>query len=305
MRCGRARAPHPIGRYVWPNDRRRQRCSSSTAATRRAWRHPPPGALNLPGLRMLPVSRARWPVRCAGTPGCACSASATRTGAGTAPARTRCTTPYGCWTTCGARRATSPWSSSATPWAPAPHCTRAGHPLVRSVVGLAPWCPPGDPVTQLAGRDVVLLHSTRDRVTSPLASQSLTARARRAGARTCLVTIPGSDHAMIRRAPAWHHLARPAGDGAAGADPRSRTGSRRRSGCPRGQPRRRGRCPWTDSTPVGPGPRRCGAAAGRRTMRGRVLGRPVRAGPPRTAGHRPLWRLRCRPKSTPIRPTPT
>lgn len=82
----------------------------------------------------------------------------------------------------------------------------AGHPLVRSVVGLAPWCPPGDPVTQLAGRDVVLLHSSRDRVTSPLASQSLTARARRAGARTCLVTVPGSDHAMLRRAPAWHRL---------------------------------------------------------------------------------------------------
>ncbi|MER6717596.1 alpha/beta hydrolase [Streptomyces halstedii] len=82
----------------------------------------------------------------------------------------------------------------------------AGHPLVRAVVGLASWCPPGDPVTQLAGRDVVLVHSTRDRVTSPLASQSLTARARRAGARTCLVTVPGSDHAMLRRAPAWHHL---------------------------------------------------------------------------------------------------
>ncbi|MFE7755373.1 alpha/beta hydrolase [Streptomyces sp. NPDC057418] len=82
----------------------------------------------------------------------------------------------------------------------------AGHPLVRSVVGLAPWCPPGDPVTQLGGRDVVLLHSSRDRVTSPQASQSLTARARRAGARTCLVTIPGSDHAMLRRAPAWHDL---------------------------------------------------------------------------------------------------
>ncbi|MEU5718903.1 alpha/beta fold hydrolase [Streptomyces sp. NPDC020403] len=82
----------------------------------------------------------------------------------------------------------------------------AGHPLVRSVVGLAPWCPPGDPVTQLVGRDVVLLHSTRDRVTSPDASQALTARARHAGARTCLVTVPGSDHAMLRRAPAWHHL---------------------------------------------------------------------------------------------------
>ncbi|WNF28083.1 alpha/beta hydrolase [Streptomyces sp. C11-1] len=82
----------------------------------------------------------------------------------------------------------------------------AGHPLVRGVVGLAPWCPPGDPVSQLAGRDVVLVHSSRDRMTSPQASQSLTARARRAGARTCMVTVRGGDHAMIRRAPAWHRL---------------------------------------------------------------------------------------------------
>ncbi|NEB41506.1 alpha/beta family hydrolase [Streptomyces sp. SID14515] len=82
----------------------------------------------------------------------------------------------------------------------------AGHPLVRGVVGLAPWCPPGDPVTQLAGRDVVLVHSNRDRMTSPQATQSLTARARRAGARTCMVTVRGGDHAMLRRAAAWHRL---------------------------------------------------------------------------------------------------
>ncbi|MFF8710132.1 alpha/beta hydrolase [Streptomyces sp. NPDC015184] len=82
----------------------------------------------------------------------------------------------------------------------------AGHPLVRAVVGLAPWCPADDPVGQLAGRDVVLLHSIRDRVTSPRASQDLTARARRAGARTCLVAIRGSDHAMLRRAGTWHAL---------------------------------------------------------------------------------------------------
>lgn len=82
----------------------------------------------------------------------------------------------------------------------------AGHPLVRGVVGLAPWCPDGDPVEQLAGRDVVLVHGTRDRVTSAAASRTLTARARRAGARTCLVTVDGGGHAMLRRAPAWHRL---------------------------------------------------------------------------------------------------
>ncbi|MFF8915859.1 alpha/beta fold hydrolase [Streptomyces sp. NPDC015032] len=82
----------------------------------------------------------------------------------------------------------------------------AGHPLVRGVVGLAPWCPAEDPVAQLAARDVVLLHSTRDRITNPRASQSLTARARRSGARACLVAIRGSDHAMLRRAGTWHAL---------------------------------------------------------------------------------------------------
>ncbi|MEU2668867.1 alpha/beta hydrolase [Streptomyces sp. NPDC007164] len=82
----------------------------------------------------------------------------------------------------------------------------AGHPLVRGLVGLAPWCPADDPVDQLAGRDVVLLHSTRDRITSPRASQRLTARARPAGARTCLVAIRRSDHAMLRRAGQWHAL---------------------------------------------------------------------------------------------------
>lgn len=82
----------------------------------------------------------------------------------------------------------------------------AGHPLVRGVVGLAPWCPADDPVTQLSGRDVVLLHSICDRVTSPRESQSFTVRARRAGAHACLIAIRGSDHAMLRRAGAWHEL---------------------------------------------------------------------------------------------------
>lgn len=82
----------------------------------------------------------------------------------------------------------------------------AGHPLVRGVVGLAPWCPQGEPVAQLAGRDVVLVHGVRDRVTNPADSRALTGRARKDGARTCLVTMDGGDHAMLRRAAAWHRL---------------------------------------------------------------------------------------------------
>ncbi|MEW2175449.1 alpha/beta family hydrolase [Streptomyces sp. NPDC005406] len=82
----------------------------------------------------------------------------------------------------------------------------AGHPLVRGVVGLAPWCPRSDPVERLAGRDVVLVHGTRDRVTDPADSRALTERARKGGARTCLVTVPGGDHAMLRSAAGWHRL---------------------------------------------------------------------------------------------------
>ncbi|MFI0980685.1 alpha/beta hydrolase [Streptomyces sp. NPDC021093] len=82
----------------------------------------------------------------------------------------------------------------------------AGHPQVLAVVGLAPWCPPDEPVAQLADRDVVLLHGDRDRTTSPRATRDLAARARPAGARTCVVNVEGGDHAMLRRARTWHAL---------------------------------------------------------------------------------------------------
>ncbi|MFF0744606.1 alpha/beta hydrolase [Streptomyces sp. NPDC004111] len=82
----------------------------------------------------------------------------------------------------------------------------AGHPQVRAVVALAPWCPPGEPVAQLDGRDLVLLHGDRDRTTSPRRTRELAARARTAGARACVVTVDGGDHAMLRRARTWHTL---------------------------------------------------------------------------------------------------
>ena len=82
----------------------------------------------------------------------------------------------------------------------------AGHPLVRAVIGLAPWCPPDDPVTQLTGRRTVLLHCPADRITSFDESRQLVARARTAGAPACLVTMPHGGHTMLRSAPAWHTL---------------------------------------------------------------------------------------------------
>ncbi|WP_329454416.1 alpha/beta hydrolase [Streptomyces sp. NBC_01497] len=82
----------------------------------------------------------------------------------------------------------------------------AGHDLVGGVVALAPWCPPQDPVMQLAGRQAVLLHGERDRVTDPRQSVEFTARARRAGARAGTVLVARGEHSMLRRAVTWQSL---------------------------------------------------------------------------------------------------
>ena len=55
----------------------------------------------------------------------------------------------------------------------------AGDAQVAGVVALAPWCEAGDPVDQLAGRDVLIAHGTRDRITSPSGSLGYARRARR------------------------------------------------------------------------------------------------------------------------------
>ncbi|MCX5214329.1 alpha/beta hydrolase [Kitasatospora sp. NBC_00240] len=80
----------------------------------------------------------------------------------------------------------------------------AGHPNVTGVVALAPWCPQDDPCAQLEGRDVVLLHGDRDRVTKPGDTRLLAARARAAGAQVCGYTVTGSGHTLLKRAGDWH-----------------------------------------------------------------------------------------------------
>ncbi|MER7756066.1 alpha/beta fold hydrolase [Kitasatospora sp. NPDC097643] len=82
-----------------------------------------------------------------------------------------------------------------------------GHPNVTGLVALAPWCPPEDPCEQLAGRDVLLLHGDRDKVTPPAETHAFAARSRAAGARVCGYTVTGSGHAMLQRIPDWHRAA--------------------------------------------------------------------------------------------------
>jgi len=84
----------------------------------------------------------------------------------------------------------------------------AGHDSVRGVAALAPWLPDGEPVDQLAGREVLIAHGTLDRVTSPRASRRFAERAGGVASRVDYVAVRGDAHAMLLRAPVWHRLAR-------------------------------------------------------------------------------------------------
>jgi dienelactone hydrolase len=82
----------------------------------------------------------------------------------------------------------------------------AGHRSVRGVVALAPWLPGTEPVEQLEGRDLVVLHGTRDLTTSPAASARYVARARLHCRRARCLFVPWSGHGMVLRASTWHRL---------------------------------------------------------------------------------------------------
>lgn len=83
----------------------------------------------------------------------------------------------------------------------------AGDESVRGVVGLAPWLPDGEPVEQLAGREVLIAHGNLDRVTSPAASRRFAERAESVAKRVDYVTVRGDAHAMLLRPATWHRLA--------------------------------------------------------------------------------------------------
>ncbi|MEU4271875.1 alpha/beta hydrolase [Streptomyces sp. NPDC026092] len=80
----------------------------------------------------------------------------------------------------------------------------AGDPMVRGVVALAPWCPPGEPVEHLAGRTIHVLHDEADRVTSAREAWDFVRRARTAGADAVAIPMTTGGHAMLRGAAHWH-----------------------------------------------------------------------------------------------------
>ncbi|ASU78061.1 alpha/beta hydrolase [Actinopolyspora erythraea] len=84
----------------------------------------------------------------------------------------------------------------------------ADEPGVRDVCALSPWIEPSDPVEQLAGTEVLIVHGDHDGVTSPHASAEYARRADRAGHAARYRLVPGGGHAMLRRHREWTRLAR-------------------------------------------------------------------------------------------------
>ncbi len=84
----------------------------------------------------------------------------------------------------------------------------AGEPGVRGVCALAPWTEPGEPVDQLVGRDVLIVHGDRDRVTPHPSSLQFAQRAREAGVQVSRHVVEGAGHAMLRRARRWNEHVR-------------------------------------------------------------------------------------------------
>ncbi len=88
-----------------------------------------------------------------------------------------------------------------------------GHPAVNSVLALAPWLPeedvaaPPEPVKQLAGRRVLIVHGTNDERTDPELSFRLAERAKKANRDICRFEVHSDGHALHQYRGEVHALA--------------------------------------------------------------------------------------------------
>jgi hypothetical protein len=79
----------------------------------------------------------------------------------------------------------------------------AGHPAVGSVVALAPWLPGGpeqepEPVRQLRGRKVLLVHGTQDETADPDLSYRFAQRAKKINPEVCRFEVHSDGHTLYQ-----------------------------------------------------------------------------------------------------------
>jgi dienelactone hydrolase len=89
----------------------------------------------------------------------------------------------------------------------------AGHTAVNSVLALSPWLPeedmaaPPEPVKQLAGRRVLIVHGTNDERTDPELSFRLAVRAKKANRDICRFEVHSDGHGLHQYRSEVHALA--------------------------------------------------------------------------------------------------
>ncbi|MEU9111850.1 alpha/beta hydrolase [Streptomyces sp. NPDC048483] len=90
----------------------------------------------------------------------------------------------------------------------------AGHPAVHSVLAIAPWFPDPsqeaaapDPVKQLIGRQVLLVHGTNDERTDPDLSYRYAERAKKVNRDTCRFEVHSDGHSLHQHRAEVHALA--------------------------------------------------------------------------------------------------
>ena len=80
----------------------------------------------------------------------------------------------------------------------------ADDPLVRGVVGLAPWFPRGEPVDPVRGKDLVALHGRGDRITSFKDTEALLHRAAEVASHVEMVDMGPRGHTMMDGLRTWN-----------------------------------------------------------------------------------------------------
>jgi dienelactone hydrolase len=89
----------------------------------------------------------------------------------------------------------------------------AGHPAVNSVLALAPWLPAReagqnpDPVIQLTGRRVLLIHGSNDARTDPELSYRFAERAKKVNRNVCRFEVHTDGHGLTQHRSEVHDLA--------------------------------------------------------------------------------------------------
>ena len=86
-------------------------------------------------------------------------------------------------------------------------CRVADHELVRGVVALAPWLPPGEPVAALAGRGLYAAHGQRDRITRANDTRAFVERAREVATAASFTDMGDLGHYLLRGVRAWNSCA--------------------------------------------------------------------------------------------------